>query len=176
VRVPDSGRIISEYKDIVGKYPLWSPDGGSIITMRSDGIYQTFLTGSTTESTKVIPLPHSGTTTVRSKLGLSNDGRLLGWGIPGDPAHSLYVYEITSWAPFTASIKYQEPMVSGEDYYWPVFSADGKYMMVQRIRRGLNDVALYSDLVAYHLESGKSKVITSLSGYNGDMLFLSDWQ
>lgn len=125
---PESGEefIVEE----AGSHPHWSPDGTKMLYLREEGLFVYDFT--TFSRNLIIGLADDGDGTVggSSMLGLSPDGRYLVWSTPS--LQLLTIYEITSWDTMTIN-ELGRIQTDGTEYYWPVFSPDSNYYVVQAI-------------------------------------------
>jgi hypothetical protein len=111
--------------------PKWSPDGEKLVYLKADGLYVYDLKNAT--ETKVVTATE-GQILATSKMDVSPDGKYLITTVA--KAGIIIVSEITSWEPFTLK-ELGRIQGTGTEYYWPQFSYDSKYYVVQAIDAAL---------------------------------------
>ncbi|MDP3725704.1 MAG: hypothetical protein Q8R36_00730 [bacterium] len=156
-----------------GTYPFWSPDGNDLLFLRNDGLYIHDLARN--ESIKVYSIPE-GSIKINTQLGISSDGSLLALSEPS----AILVFQISSWEPFQMELTrriYEKAEKSINNFYWPVFSPDNRYLVVQATTVDSKTLARSDQrLVVYELDTFKSKILTSLDDYGLDYTFVTDWR
>ena len=119
-------------KTIAGaNQPRWSPDGQTLVVLKEDGLYAYDL--DTDTETKIVEAT-AGQILSTSMIDLSADGRFLSWTTA--KAGLIVMNEITSWDPVTIN-EIGRISVPDTEYYWPQFSPDGDYYVVQAIDKAV---------------------------------------
>lgn len=160
---------------ISGSNPVWSPEGTSILFVRSDGIYERLISEGT--ETNILNIAPGAQLSARTMLAVSSDGAYLAVATSDHPEHQLLLFAIESWTPFKSSLaRVLSNTVPGQRSYGPVFSPDGKYVAIHQIERLINNEVATSKLVAYDIVSGVSQDLVSLGDFNPNMTFVTDWK
>jgi hypothetical protein len=170
-----SGKIVR--RDIKGTHPQWSPDGRFLLTVQDKGVYLHDLTAAVATSTLVIEYFGQGTSSAHDKMSVSPTGKYLARTRSDLMTSPVEIFEIEQWSPFKVSpaATPEQPIV-GQYFYWPVFSPDERYLVVQRIRRMEDPANTTSDLIVYDLHSGDRKELFSLAAFDPDLSFVTDWR
>jgi hypothetical protein len=158
----------SEYELVSGLQPLWSPEGNEIVMLREDGIYSYMV--KTQELLRTMGLGQGQLFDIGEKIGLSPDGTL--FALSKNSSNEVVIFDVTSWSPFTIKLRHT---ISGgtNSPFWPVFSPDGKYMVVQWMDDAdINRVWLS----AYDTTEFKSKNLVDLSAFDSQAAFVTDWR
>lgn len=159
-----------------GAYPVYSPDGESIIFLKNDGLYilnletgEDYLAVDLTDKEVFPDLQLVGPGWYAFRFNLSSDGSLL------VITHTLsensnQIFEITSWDPFDyedfAQPEFSQPI-------WPVFSPDNRYLALEEYRfDGERDSLRLS---IYDTETFEIVGNTCLEHYELDYVWVSDW-
>lgn len=108
--------------------PVWSPDGTKLVYLKNDGLYVYQL--DTQQETKVLGAAEGGQFLATSMINVSPDGKYLIWTTPG--LGLIVMNEIVSWDSFALK---ELGRIEDADtqFYWPQFSPDGAYYVVQAI-------------------------------------------
>jgi hypothetical protein len=167
---PETDRLVASIGGAL--YPKWSPDGKKVIFMKTEGLYMFDL--ETQKETEVIGLPEGGISIATSMMDLSDDGKYLIWS--SAKSGMISISEIVSWE--TMEVKELGRMqVPDTEFYWPVFSPDGKYYAVQAIDtlKG-NDFVRKNARIEVRPTNSRTVVYThSLEDFFFDALFSDDW-
>ena len=107
--------------------PLWSPDGTKLIVTKEDGFYLYDLP--TKELTKILGVEEDGRLLTVTMSDLSPNKQFFVW--TSGTAGLIAMNEITSWEPF--EIVERGRISGGSQYYFPQFSPDSNYYVVQAI-------------------------------------------
>lgn len=122
---PDTDEVVKVLAE--SSQPKWSPDGSKLLFLKSDGVYvYDFLSDTITQ---VLPITE-GQMLSTSMIDVSPDGKYLVLTI--GRKGMIIMNEISSWEPFS----YKELgriHVDKTEYYWPQFSPDSSYYVVQAI-------------------------------------------
>ena len=110
-----------------GIRPMWSPDGEQILYVREDGLYRYRFDVDSSEKVWDVADDGNGISVV-SKFGLSPNGRFLAWTTPD--LNLITMFEIISWEPFVMD-EIGRIQSEKSQYYWPVFSPDSRFYVVQ---------------------------------------------
>ncbi|HYF12721.1 MAG TPA: hypothetical protein VD928_00250 [Candidatus Paceibacterota bacterium] len=165
-----------QYKFVTtGTSPMFGPNG-ELLVLKEDGVYL-FPTSNIDWSNSDAGLEgdlvigiEEGVGQANMKLGLSLNGSKLAWSVPD--LETLYIYNISSWSPFSASLS-NETQTFG---FWPVFSPDGKYLALIEVEYEEGFEEGFPSLVVFHTGSMQRKQILDLSQYEAEAMFLTDWR
>jgi Tol biopolymer transport system component len=146
-----------------GSYPKWSPDGTKLLLLKNDGLYLYNLASTTATAEKKL---WGGTVDLSMKIALNASRDTLAWTNAGSEEMLLF------------SVDFAHERIIGERRistfgFWPVFSPDGKYVIVQE---GDNAADLHPRLTAYNLSTGDKKEILDLQAFDSQKMFLTDWK
>lgn len=153
-------------------FPKWSPDGTQLLVLKTDGLY--LFTVSSASLEKVVPVGDGGKVIGTSMIDVSSDGTHLLWTTA--KAGIITIGEISSWAPFSMKeIGRIEDQQS--EFYWPLFSPDGKFYAVQAIDRLKGDETFRQNprLEVHPLKSKAAVFKQSLADFVFDALFTDAW-
>ncbi|MBP9866852.1 MAG: hypothetical protein KBC41_02125 [Candidatus Pacebacteria bacterium] len=148
-----------------GAMPVLTPDGKSVIVMRSDGLYKVDLVGSSTEH--IWKTKNSGTA-LNQQFSISPKGKYIVWSYPDGEV--MYVLEVSSWSPFKANIKYTIKTHA----FWPVFSPDEEYIAFEEV--AWTNPPSQAKLVVMDLLSLKRNVVQNLDAFIQSSLFINEWK
>lgn len=167
---PDTNKLIA----VIGGalYPQWSPDGTKLLFLKTEGLYMYDL--ETQTETEVIGLPEGGVSISASMIDLSRDGKYLVWTTA--KAGIISIHEILSWETMEVN-EVGRMQVPNTEFYWPVFSPDGKFYAVQAIDKLVgNDFVRKNARIEVRPMNSKTPVFThSLEDFYFDGLFSDDW-
>jgi WD40 repeat protein len=155
-----------------GYQPKWSPDGKKILYLKEDGLYVYNL--DTKTETQLIAIREGGKVTGTSMIDLSPNGKYLVWTTA--KAGVITVKEIVNWD--TVALKDVGQMkVSGAEFFWPQFSPDSSYYVVQAIdARVGNDQERKNPRLEIRAFNAKEVVKSiPLTEFNFDAFFTDDW-
>jgi len=150
-----------------GTYPKWSPDGKKLLIMKDDGLYL-YDVGDNKLNKRVWEVVDGGTYT-GMKIGLSPDGSMLAWTNANNGR--VVLFKISSWNPFTIDVRKQFETHA----FWPVFSQDNRFLVVQEIDWTESDET-NPRLVVYDLATGNRETVLDLSDYEQEAMFVTDWR
>jgi len=150
-----------------GMYPKWSPDGKKLLIMKNDGLYL-YDVGDNKLNKRVWEVV-DGETYIGMKIGLSYDGSILAWTNANNGRVALF--KISSWNPFAMGVHKQFETHA----FWPVFSPDNRFLVVQEIDWTESDET-NPRLVVYDLATGNRETILDLSDYEQEAMFVTDWR
>lgn len=145
-----------------GSYPKWSPDGKKLILLKNDGLYLYNLASTTATAEKKL---WGGTIDLSMKIALNASRDTLAWTDASSEKMLIFSVNFTN-----ESITPQKRITTFG--FWPVFSPDGKYVVVQE---GDNAADLNPRLTAYNLSTGDKKEILDLQAFNPQKMFLTYW-
>ena len=150
-----------------GMYPKWSPDGKKLLIMKNDGLYL-YDVGDNKLNKRVWEVV-DGETYIGMKIGLSYDGSILAWTNANNGRVALF--KISSWNPFAMGVHKQFETHA----FWPVFSPDNRFLVVQEIDWTESDET-NPRLVVYDLATGNRETVLDLSDYEQEAMFVTDWR
>lgn len=153
-------------------YPHWSPDGNKLVFLKTGGLYAYDLTAQTEQA--VLTLPEGGISIATSMMDLSEDGTHLIWA--SAKSGMIAINEILSWDTLELN-EIGRMQVPDTEFYWPVFSPDGKYYAVQAIDKlkGNDFVRKNARIEVRPLESRTVVYSHSVEDFIFDALFTDDW-
>ncbi len=156
----------NEHFIINGANPMFSPDGKSLLVLKSEGLYLVNLENPN-DSKIVVPLPDNAKTkySTSMKLSLSADGSMLAW--TNALKNELYLLKIISWEPFY----YDKKTIIASRAFWPVFSPDGKYLAFQEVG-GSNT----PKLTIIDLKNFKPMIKFNLKNYLSNAIWVTEWR
>lgn len=108
--------------------PKWSADSSTLLVLKADGLH-TYQVATGIEM-KVIDTGTGDQVLATSMIDVSPDGKYLVWTTA--KAGVIVMHEIESWDPFVVK-EIGRINEQGSEYYWPQFSPDNKYYVVQAI-------------------------------------------
>jgi hypothetical protein len=150
-----------------GAAPVLTPDGKSVVVLRSDGLYMTSLAATST-ALKIWGV-ESGTMATQDQFNISPDGKMIAWAIP-DKGH-LYIMAVASWAPFSGRVTDDIPVTA----LFPLFSPDNAYLAYVQI-----DVASSTPsnprLTIRNLASGEARATQTLDTFSIQSMYLTGWE
>ncbi len=149
-----------------GIYPKWSPDGKKLLILKNDGLY-VYNDNGKGNSNRVWEVVN-GKAKFSMKIDVSVDGKMIAWSNAKDGV--VVIIKVKSWDPFEGSIY----RVFKTSSFWPTFSTDGQFIVVQEINYNMKDTN--PRLVIYNIETMERETVLDLSDYKQDFMFVSDWQ
>ncbi len=159
-----------------GAYPVYSPDGTSVIFLKNDGLYildlktkEEYLAIDLTDKEVFPNLRLVGPDWYAFRFNISPEGDFL------IVTHTLAsdsnrIFEVSSWDPFEYE-DYAEPEFSQP--IWPVFSPDARYLALEEYRFDGEQDSLR--LSIYDVENMEIVGNTCLENYELDYVWVSDW-
>jgi len=148
-----------------GAYPTWIPDG-NLVVLKPDGLYLV----NVEDNSKVLIWQFDSTTYINTMLNVSKDGTMIALSSIDNETVSLI--KVSSWEPFNGELYAEIPVGA----FWPVFSEDGKYLVVQAV-----DLETIKDnpdprLIIYDVDTLRSATMINLDGYEQLYMFVTDWR
>lgn len=157
-----------ERKVTSGSIPTLTPDGKSVVVLRSDGLHKVDLMGTSTE----FIWPAEGQANLSDQFTISPDGKYIAWSFPSNK--KLFLMEVKSWSPFEGQVKY----ISTNYASWPIFSPDSKYLAFAEFGLGSNDEPVNSYLSIINLLSPtlEKRKAYDLKDFKIQSTFITDWK
>jgi hypothetical protein len=124
-----------------GQYPLWSPDGEQVMYVNKSGLRVYDLEQGTDQMVPGVDLSVSGMPVIGTvMLGVSPDGRYMAWSNPS--RNLIAIFEIVTWGEEVTVREVGRIQSAISEYYWPVFSPDSEFYVVQAIdnEQGVNEL------------------------------------
>jgi len=162
--------VSSEEKTTIDNalYGTWLPDGEQFFFSRKDGLYAYNISDG--EIARVLATDWE--VSAQDMFDLSPDGKYLAWSLPG--LHQVRLFTVAD-GNFIFDEIYR---ISKDDanYYWPVFSPDSQYFVVQAIDAG-DDLQARTNFRAeiYSVLTPETLVTQSLDDYYSGSAFIDDW-
>lgn len=147
-----------------GASPSFSPDDQTFLYLKNDGLYAYHFEGAS--SMKL--LNFQGTGLYNMKFALSKDGSQLALANPNEG--TVFLYDVNPWYPVRLSL----PRKITAHAFWPVFSPDGKYLLLQEVDWGLSPKN--PRLVAYRIEDLEEEEVFDLSAFAQNHIYVTDWR
>lgn len=171
-----------------GAYPKFLPDG-KLIVLKSEGLYL-FNTSGQDKGQLVWPMKEGSQANMGMKYSISNDGKHIAW--LSAKAKKIHIGEVSFTSkdqlakikPMVDRIakQYNEPANLNPlnfnkfesldaQAYWPVFSADNKYLTWEEVDAKNEN----PKLVIYNLETQEKRDILDFKDYYQTNMYLNDW-
>jgi len=150
-----------------GAYPRWTPDG-DLVYIKTDGLYMYRMD---TDEEELIWESVGGPTNIAMSFGISPDGRHIVWSSPS--SKDIAFMDVSSWSPFTSSPTGNFSDILG---YWPVFSEDSKYVVMQIAEGDIKDIRSPHALTIISINDFNFERVLDLSGYDLNFTSVTDWK
>lgn len=163
----EKDEIILEIEDAM--QPVWGPDGRHFLYLQANGLHVYNLEEGTTG--QILGLLE-GNLHAEGMFDVSPDGKYLVWT---SADYGIAVMEILSWNPF--QLEERGRIVDRDvEYYWPQFSPDSQWYVVQAIDTWNDDGERTNP--RFEIRSVLSRSIVSeipIVGHNFNTFFTDDW-
>jgi Tol biopolymer transport system component len=145
--------------------PKWLPSGDALLVLKKDGVYRVGLSDKV--ETTIVDLGRE--VSIFTKMDLSDDGKRL--AVTHREAKKIDIYDIVGENPLTVTHRKE---ISGDarDVFWPTFSPDGNYLVAQWVDHASGEISV----IAYNMAQFQSRVVARLTGYNPDVVSVTDWR
>jgi len=148
-----------------GTHPLFSSNGKYLIVLKNDGLY---LFDIETKEGKKIWNVENGDASASMKLDVLWNNDMLAWSFVGEKG-KLVLFKIHSWDPFRGEVV----NIIDTNSFWPMFSPDGKYLVVQEI--DFNAESSNPRLIMYNVETSEKEFLLDLNEYEQFAMWINDW-
>jgi|GEM_PF-2277615 len=115
-----------------GQYPVWSPDGTQIMYVDEKGLHVYDIDTKSEQMVPGVDVSVSGYPVNGSvMLGISPDGNYMAWSNPS--RNLIAIFQVVTWGEEVVIREVGRIQSEISEYFWPVFSPDSKFYVVQAI-------------------------------------------
>jgi hypothetical protein len=152
--------------------PQWSPDGKTLIYLKSDGLYARVL--ETGAEKKLESIPEGTVVTTMAMLGISPDGTRLIWTTP--KAGVIRIFALSNWEDVSIE-EIGRIETPNTEYYWPIFSPESDFYAVQAIDKLVGDDLFRKNarLEIRNIHNATPVTTSPIDGFDFDQLFTTGW-
>ncbi len=155
-----------------GTNPLFSPDGKKLLILQNNGLHLFDISNyKKPQQIGLVSPTVDGRASQTMKISLSRDGNMMAWSSVNKK--NVVISKINSWDIFSIS-----PFkVINAPAYWSVFSNDGKYLAVMKIKisKAGNDYGVIS-VYDINAKGDINKQVLSLGGYDEKYVWFGVWR